>query len=339
MTEKIGAKPPTRVNWYRSKLTGTELSALMRRSDMQGALHVASHLLLLCGTGTLAYCAFLNGHHGLALAALFLHGSFFSFLGWAGAGHELVHRTVFKTRVYNDVFLALFAFLTWNNYVYFRASHIRHHQKTVLSGQDGEVRLPQTLRYREWFWALSFDLPACYRAIKIVVENSLGIIRGQWGAQLFPDQASRRAVIRFARIILFGHLAMAAAFVASGHWPLLLLVTFATFIADWLNKTLALAQHFGMQPDVDDFRLNSRTVLLHPFLAFLYWQMNYHIEHHMYPAVPFYQLKALRGQIEHDLPPASRGMRALLRDIAAIKRQQERDSAIPPRPQADSALQ
>ena len=57
MTEKIAAKPPTRVNWYRSKLTGTELSALMRRSDMQGALHVASHLLLLCGTGTLAYCA------------------------------------------------------------------------------------------------------------------------------------------------------------------------------------------------------------------------------------------------------------------------------------------
>ena len=58
--------------------------------------------------------------------------------------------------------------------------------------------------------------------------------------------------------------------------------------------------------------------------------MNYHIEHHMYPAVPFYQLKALRGQIEHDLPPASRGMRALLRDIATIKRQQERAAHLPP---------
>lgn len=330
MTEPIGAQPTSRVNWYRSKLTGAELSALTRRSDVQGALHVACHLLLLCATGTLAYWAFLCGHYGWALVALFFHGSFFSFLGWAGAGHELVHRTVFRTRLYNDVFLALFAFLTWNNYVYFRASHIRHHQKTVLSGQDGEVRLPQTLRYREWLWALSFDLPALYRAVRIVLENSLGIIRGQWGAQLFPDQASRRAVIRFARIILLGQLAMAATFLATGHWPLLLLVTFATFVADWLNKTLALAQHFGMRPDVDDFRLNSRTVLLHPFLAFLYWQMNYHIEHHMYPAVPFYQLKALRGQIEHDLPPASRGLRALLRDIAAIKRQQESARDTPP---------
>ena len=155
MTEQNGAQPPSRVNWYRSKLTGADLSALTRRSDMQGALHVACHLLLLCGTGTLAYWAFLSGQLGWALVALFFHGSFFSFLGWAGAGHELVHRTVFKTRLYNDVFLALFAFLTWNNYVYFRASHIRHHQKTVLSGQDGEVRLPQTLRYREWLWALS----------------------------------------------------------------------------------------------------------------------------------------------------------------------------------------
>lgn len=57
MTEKIAAKAPTQVNWYHSRWTGTELSALMQRCDMQGALHVASHLLLLCGTGTLAYCA------------------------------------------------------------------------------------------------------------------------------------------------------------------------------------------------------------------------------------------------------------------------------------------
>lgn len=323
MTNRTATPAPPRVDWYRSPLSKSQLALFTRRSDGQGALHVAGHLLLLCTTATLAYAAFLGQHYGWALLALFFHGTFYSFLGWAGAGHELVHRTVFRTRRYNDLFLALFAFLTWNNYVYFRASHIRHHQKTVLSDQDGEVRLPQTLRYRDWLWALTLDVPALYRAIRIVAENSLGIIRGAWGAQLFPDAADRREVIRVARMIMLGHLLLAAAFVASGHWPLLLLVTFAPFIADWLNKTLALAQHFGMQPDVDDFRLNSRTVLLHPFLAFLYWQMNYHIEHHMYPAVPFYQLKALRGQLQHDLPPAAQGMRALLREIAAIKRRQE----------------
>ncbi|OBV40940.1 fatty acid desaturase [Janthinobacterium psychrotolerans] len=323
MTNSMATKAAPHVDWYRSPLKKEQLAWFSRRSDMQGALHVAAHLLLLCITASLAYGAFLGQHYGWALLALFFHGTFYSFLGWAGAGHELMHRTVFRTRRYNDIFLALFAFLTWNNHIYFRASHIRHHQKTVLSDQDGEVRLPQTLRYREWLWALTLDLPALYRALRIVVENSLGSIRGQWGARLFPDASGKRQVIRVARMILLGHLVLATGFVATGHWPLLLLVTLAPFIADWLNKTLALAQHFGMQPDVDDFRLNSRTVLLHPFLAFLYWQMNYHIEHHMYPAVPFYQLKALRTQLQDDLPPAAHGMRALLQEIAAIKRRQE----------------
>jgi fatty acid desaturase len=323
MTQSKKAQAETRVNWYRSPVTKAHLAALNQRSDMQGALHIAAHLLLLCITATLAYWAFSNQHYAWALLALLLHGTFYSFLGWAGAGHELVHRTVFKTRYWNDIFLALFAFLTWNNYVYFRASHIRHHQKTVLGDQDGEVRLPQTLRYRDWIWALTVDVPAVYRALKITVENSFGIIRGQWGAQLFPDKAARRKVTWFARVTLLGHLLLAAGFISTGLWPLLLLVTFAPFIADWLNKVLALAQHFGMQPNVDDFRLNSRSVLLHPFLAFLYWQMNYHIEHHMYPAVPFYQLKALRKQLQDDLPPAPHGMRALLTEIAAVKRRQE----------------
>lgn len=322
MVQSKHVQASVRVDWYRSPLAKACLSSLSARSDVQGALHVAAHLLLLCTTGALAYGAIQAGHYGWAVPAVLLHGSFYSFLGWAGAGHELVHRTVFRRRALNDIFLALFAFLTWNNYVYFRASHIRHHQKTVLGDQDGEVRLPQTLRYRDWIWAMTLDLPALYRAVRITVENSLGIIRGQWGAQLFPDAASRRAVTRFARVVLLGHLALAACFIATGHWPLLLLVTFAPFIADWLNKVLALSQHFGMQSNVHDFRLNSRTVLLHPFLAFLYWQMNYHIEHHMYPAVPFHQLKALREQLQHDLPAAPRGMRALLREIAAIKRRQ-----------------
>ena len=318
-----------RIDWYRTPIDAAQLALLSRRSDWQGALHVAGHLVLLGATGTLAYGAYLSQHYLWALAALFLHGSCYSFLGWAGAGHELMHRTVFKNRLCNDFFLALFAFLTWNNYVYFRASHTRHHQKTVYADQDGEVRLPQTLRYTDWIWALGLDLPALSRALRIVVENSLGIVKGEWASLLFPERngAPRRQLVTFARVILCGHAALAALFVLSGHWPLLLLVTLAPFIADWLNKVLALAQHFGMQSNVDDYRLNSRTVLLPAPLAFLYWQMNYHIEHHMYPGVPFYSLKGLHGQLRHDLPAAIEGMPALLREMAAIQRRQDRAGA------------
>ncbi len=308
------------IDWYRTSIDSHELAALTKRSDGQGFIHIFAHLMLLTITGSLAYWCYLGQHYLLALGTLFIHGTCYSFLGWAGAGHELVHRTVFKTKIYNDFFLFLFAFLTWNNYVYFRASHVRHHKATVYDKLDGEVRLPQTFRYSDWLWSLAFDLPACNRAIRIVTENSLGVIRGSWGMTLFPDEASRRKVYRSARIVLLGHMILAASFVLSGHWPLLFIVTFAPFIADWLNKVLALAQHIGMQANVDDFRLNSRTVLLHPFLAFLYWQMNYHIEHHMYPGVPFFNLKRLRYQIEHDLPIPTNGIRGVLKEMISYKK-------------------
>lgn len=36
--------------------------------------------------------------------------------------------------------------------------------------------------------------------------------------------------------------------------------------------------------------------------------MNWHIEHHMYAAVPCYNLAALHEHIKHDLPPTPNGL-------------------------------
>ena len=219
----------------------------------------------------------------------------------------------------NELFLYLFCFLTWNNPVYFRASHARHHRGTLHAVLDGEVRAPVRVDTAAWIWELTLDLPALRRALRIVIDNSRGIIRGDWGARLFPpgEEQARRRLIAWARVMLGGHALLAAAFLATGHWPLLLLVSLAPFIADWLNKTLALAQHAGMQSEVNDFRLNSRSVALNPLLGFLYWQMHYHVEHHMYPGVPCYHLKALRQEIHGDLPHACKGMRGVLRELLA----------------------
>ena len=41
---------------------------------------------------------------------------------------------------------------------------------------------------------------------------------------------------------------------------------------------------------------------------FLYWHMNFHVEHHIFPSVPFYNLHRLRAAFAADLPPAPRGL-------------------------------
>jgi fatty acid desaturase len=53
--------------------------------------------------------------------------------------------------------------------------------------------------------------------------------------------------------------------------------------------------------------------------------MQYHVEHHMFPAVPFYNLPRLRKAIEHDLPPAPHGLRATWKELVPILKRQRRE--------------
>ena len=69
----------------------------------------------------------------------------------------------------------------------------------------------------------------------------------------------------------------------------------------WLHVLTGLTQHAGLAEDVLDHRLNSRTVYMNPVFRFIYWNMNYHVEHHMFPMVPY-----------HALPATARGDEALL---------------------------
>jgi fatty acid desaturase len=61
-------------------------------------------------------------------------------------------------------------------------------------------------------------------------------------------------------------------------------------------------QHAGLEENVLDHRLNSRTVYMNRLHRYLYWNMNYHIEHHMFPLVPYHALPKLHELIKDDLP-------------------------------------
>jgi fatty acid desaturase len=84
-------------------------------------------------------------------------------------------------------------------------------------------------------------------------------------------------------------------------------------------------QHVGLQDEVADFRLCTRTIYLNPIVQFLYWHMNYHIEHHMYAGVPCYKLARLHRAIKHELPYTANGLAETWRIIIAILRRQKQE--------------
>ncbi|CAM3551575.1 fatty acid desaturase [Arcobacter aquimarinus] len=304
-----------KIQWIKPELDNFDKFKL--KSDIKGSFHIIFYFTLLGSTGYLTHYFFLNNSYYLAFVLLIIHGTFFSFLGWSGIGHELVHRTVFKTTWLNEFFLKLFSFLTWNNYIYFEESHKRHHLYTLHDNLDREVILPLSPEYNQWIYLFTFNIPFFLRNLKSIVYNSFGKISGVWGNELFPkeDLNKRQKLFNFARIILFGHIFLALIFIFTKNYECLLIITFAPFIGNWLNRMMAISQHINMQKNINDFRKNSTSIRLNWFLSMLYSNMNYHIEHHLYPNVPFYNLPILSKEINHFLPTPIVGFSDLMKHI------------------------
>ncbi|MDD2763162.1 MAG: fatty acid desaturase [Opitutaceae bacterium] len=341
-----------RINWYRSKVDRQVMSALMQSSDLRAFGQVLAQLGLYAVTGTLAYLAYRNLHAAnwpgalpLLLLALFAHGTNGSFFGGI-ACHELSHKTPFGHQVWNTFFLKVYAFLSWFDPLGYRLSHVRHHQVTVHADHDGEVVLPVGL---DWYGvrfilkSLTFDPLALLRLLRFWVYAAFGRIgpdnffKGTWLARVLPESNAelRREHRNWARVILLGHLALAAVFIATGHWILIVIFTFGCQYCSWLTVLCGGPQHAGLSPNVADFRLCCRTYTCSWLPAFFYWNMQYHVEHHMFPAVPFYHLPRLRQAIAHDLPPAPHGLWATWRELIPVLRRQRRDPnyvSVPPLP-------
>jgi fatty acid desaturase len=79
-------------------------------------------------------------------------------------------------------------------------------------------------------------------------------------------------------------------------------VVLPSFYGSILVLLFGIIQHLDLHEDVLDHRLNTRTVYMNPVFRFLYWNMNYHIEHHMFPMVPYHALPALHKEMKADCP-------------------------------------
>lgn len=297
---------------YRSNISREQLRSLTKPSNMTSLLRLGLHVGLLLCTGALFMWA-VEAQLWLALPVLLAHGMLFTFLGYAGLGHELNHNNVFTLPALNTALLHTVSFLTWNNPVYFKASHTCHHKNTLHTGVDFEVN-PKPYPLLEQWWRYAFvDFSAMKRAALIFYQNARNQVKGKFGETAFPaGSLARKKLVRTSRIYLALHLVLAGLFITTGHSELILLVSFANFFCTLPNRLLAKLQHSSLEANSADFRHNTRTVLLPNFWAFLYWNMNYHTEHHMYPSVPYCKLPALRKAIAHDLPDCTPGVVHLL---------------------------
>ena len=319
------------VDWYRTPLDRAVLRELTQRSDLRGLLQCVGFLAMFLATTAGTYVLF-RMHLWVAMAlACYVHGMLFRFLSQAAAVHELSHGTAFKTRALNEFFYQLFCFLTWNNPVHFRASHMLHHQFTVIRGVDKEIvqgPVAEKLNVMNLVFWFTVDIPAFLRFFGTNFLHAAGDGDADvfhWDP-LFPEGDPRRAqMIRFARLMLVGHVAAGVVFALLHQWVLIYLLSFGTFVGTFLSRSCVALQHTGLSENIPDWRVLCYTVRFGPVLRFLYWSMNYHIEHHMFAAVPFYNLKRLHKLVQFDYPAPQKSFLAGMANLFAVMKRQKTD--------------
>ena len=312
-----GFEQRVEAEWHACQIDRKLLKQLMQRSDAKGLRHFGLWLLLLLASGALAV-----GLWGSwwCLPAFAVYGLLYSCSDHYA--HELSHGTPFKTRWINEALLNLCGFMTLHEVHYWRWSHTRHHTHTMVVGRDPEIavqRPPNLL-------AIASDLffiNSGWGQLRKLVSHALGRITPD-GEHFIPE-TERAKVIRGSRVFVAIFLLVIVACVVWQSWLPALLVVLPRFYGGALALLLNLTQHAGMPEDVHDHRQICRTFNAHPVLAFLYGNMNFHIEHHMFPMVPFHALPKLHEAIRSQCPPAYPSLWACWREILPALLHQRRD--------------
>ena len=314
-----------KITWYRSRLDREVLRSLNQRSDWKGMLQTLGHLGLLTLTGTGAFYAAGRLPLPVLLLILFLHGTVHAFL--LNGFHELCHNSVFRTKFLNTFFLRIFSFLGPFNYMRFWASHSDHHKYTLHPPDDYEVMLPVKLTFSGFLKSAIVNPWGFYARWKLIIRLSFGKLEGPEETVMFPksDMEKRRELFNWARIQLVGHALIVGVSLYFGLWLVPILITLAPAYGGWLLYLCNTTQHVGLTDNVPDFRLCCRTITLNPLVRFLYWHMNFHIEHHMYAAVPCYNLGKLHKLIKHELPHCPVGLFETWKEIITILKKQKTD--------------
>ena len=314
------------IPFYRTVLERDKLKNLTKRSDLPGLLQSLGILAVYVLT-TLICLYFFSRKMWIAMAvSCYIHALFSSFIGMESSVHELSHKTPFKTKALNEFFYGLFCFLSWNNPVHFRESHKRHHRVTVFKGLDKEVVL--TPAPFNWFQMVSwyiFD----YEKFNKIMRGNLSYFLGRdtpdtfsWDPLFEKDDKDRKKMFLWSRFLFAGHLAFLILFILTGQYVLIFTFTCSYFFASVLGRYTGMVQHIGLKPDVPDWRITCHTMIFGPVISFFYWNMNYHIEHHMYAAVPFFNLRKLHALMAHDTPEPVRGFfKGVSKIIGLMKKQ------------------
>lgn len=283
------------VRWYRTDVDKTALKALMVRRNGPAIRDTLVWFLIL---GLTAWGGIVFWGTIWCVPFFFVYGVMYGSAG-DSRWHECGHGTAFKTPWMNRFVYQIACFMMIRNPVIWRWSHTRHHADTIIVGRDPEIAIMRPAELAK-IGLNVFGILDVYFGLKDMVR--IAIVGLDKVEKSFVPNADEKRAIFAARIWIAIYLLTISAALSMMSLLPLMLVGLPRFYGAWHHVLTGLLQHGGLAENVTDHRMNTRTVLMNPISRFIYWNMNYHIEHHMFLMVPYHALPALHELVKHDLP-------------------------------------
>lgn len=218
--------------------------------------------------------------------------------------HETIHQTAFKTPFYNR----LVAFITGLSYGYpptlFRHFHFAHHLHTHKPGLDPEISIgkhpgPSIVKQLPIYLVWLSGLPFLLFRIFMMVAGVLGMPEGlrQTVFPFFDAQDRFKLWVESLVILSFhGILLYLALYIDVRFWGWFV----GQMVGSAITASYTAPEHNGLEHDGNILE-RTRSIRANPVVRWFMWNMNFHAEHHAYPAVPFYALPTLHQHLEEEL--------------------------------------
>lgn len=215
------------------------------------------------------------------IAAASLHGiSLFT--------HEGVHGVLSYNKTWNHFLSAMCAMPVLQNFAAYRVLHLKHHKHLGLEGDPDHYD-----NYTSWTWLvfamhwgrLLLGYPAYVTAIPI-----LGFRQGT-----ITDRIYILLELGLMAVIIYLICISPLSWILLLHMWLVPMIIINTMV-----NIRGMSQHTLLEHESDTIR-GTRTILTNPITTFFMCNENYHLEHHLYPNIPWYNLPQTHRQLKQEL--------------------------------------
>jgi fatty acid desaturase len=216
----------------------------------------------------------------------------------AAMAHEAAHGVLFKNKFLNQLLGSLFfAFPILVSLKRYEAIHMLHHRKLFTeSDPDRPIYDRYPVTKKRWHKYLLRDLTG-----RTLIKNLFYFV--PFPKAVYPNHKDPIGHYPYKSdgVPLLLYWLVILAFVVwsglLGPFLVLWVLPYCTLMQVLLRVRGAL-EHGNVKDKNEQF-LNTRTVQDSPFVLFLMAPMglNYHLEHHLYPTVPWYRLKLIHQKI------------------------------------------